>query len=286
VRSCRTASVFAMGVVVAVMTAAACREALTPTIPPVTTASPHGAPLLGGEKTTAPMSSSDAGPSTSAVMTAAFAEPPAAAKLVDAPTKLDAAVCTRTLVAVVKGTIRALSETLGAGDVLVLANSAPFEITGMGTVVWAQMPIASCSVESPPASTKAVVSAAASPKLAWAGGTMTARLDVQSPELYLGRLAGTAPVAEHSHAGSWEILVAIDAKGTFIIDGTPGSLGPGQILMIPPGTTHAWKPDPGSKLVAVQMYSPPGPEQRFVALAAADKDAGATVKDAGIADAR
>ena len=28
-------------------------------------------------------------------------------------------------------------------------------------------------------------------------------------------------------------------------------------------TPHSWTPDPGSKLVAVQMYWPPGPEQRF-----------------------
>ena len=46
-------------------------------------------------------------------------------------------------------------------------------------------------------------------------------------------------------------------------------------VLIPAGAKHAWKPEPGSKLVAVQMYSPPGPEQRFVGLAAADKDAGA-----------
>lgn len=262
-RSCRTASIFAMGVVVAAMAVAACREALTTTIPPVTTASPDGAPLA-----------------------AAVAEPPATAKLVDAPAKLDAAVCARTLVAVVKGKISALSETLGPGDVLVISNGEPFEITGTGTVLWAQTPIASCSVQSRPASTKAVVSSAASPKLAWSGGTMTARLDVQTPELYLGRLEGSASVAEHSHAGSWEILASIDAKGTFVVDGTPGSLGPRQIVMVPPGTKHAWKPDPGSTLVAVQMYVPPGPEQRFVALAAADKDAGATVKDAGAPDAR
>jgi hypothetical protein len=44
--------------------------------------------------------------------------------------------------------------------------------------------------------------------------------------------------------------------------------------MVPPDTKHAWKPDPGSKLVAIQMYDPPGPEQRFVALANAARDAG------------
>jgi mannose-6-phosphate isomerase-like protein (cupin superfamily) len=300
VRSCRTASVFAMGVVVAVMAAAACRDALSPEIPPVTTASPDAATLR------AETSADAAGPSTGAVMAAALAEPPVAAKVIDTPAMIEAGICGRTLMAVVTGKITALSETLGPGDVLVLESSDPFEATGTGTVVWAQAGIAFCPVRSRPAMTKTVVRATAARKLSWAGGTMTARLDVEpppstatpagqplpvrppglAPELYLGRLEGTAPVAEHSHAGSWEILAAIEAKGTLVIDGTEGPLGPRQIVMIPPGTKHAWKPEPGSKLVAVQMYSPPGPEQRFVALAAADRDAGATVKDAGTRDAR
>ena len=83
----------------------------------------------------------------------------------------------------------------------------------------------------------AAVMSAAACRDAPSAGTVSAHLDVQSPELYLGHLEGTAPVAEHSH--------------------------------------HAWRPKAGSKLVAVQMYSPPGPEQRFVALAAADEDASA-----------
>ena len=70
-----------------------------------------------------------------------------------------------------------------------------------------------------------------------------------------------------------------------MLDGTEGKLGPKQVVTVPPGAKHAWKPDPGSRLVAVQLYSPPGPEQRFVGLAAADKDAGtapaAVTADAG-----
>ena len=106
---------------------------------------------------------------------------------------------------------------------------------------------------------------------------MSARLDVgpkASPDLYLGRLEGTAAVAEHVHEKSWEVLAAIDAAGTFTLDGKEQRLGPRQVVFVPPNTKHAWKPDQGSKLVALQMYSPPGPEQRFIALAAAEKDAG------------
>ena len=79
---------------------------------------------------------------------------------------------------------------------------------------------------------------------------------------------------EHVHEGSWEIVAAIEASGTFSLDGKEERLRPQQIVLVPPGTKHAWKPDPGTKLVAIQMYSPPGPEQRFYALAAADKDGG------------
>ena len=99
-----------------------------------------------------------------------------------------------------------------------------------------------------------------------------------SPNVYLGRLEGTAAVAEHEHTTSSETLIAIEGSGTFTVDGKDSRLGPRQIVHVPKGTKHAWKPDPGTKLVAIQLYEPPGPEQRFVGLAAASslaKDAGA-----------
>ncbi len=293
-KACRTASIFAMGGVIMVLAIAACQDALSPHIPPLTTASPDAAAVLG--QTTASISpdsaagsasNDESGPSTRAVMAAALAEPPVKAAFVDTPANLEAGLCGRTLVAVVKGKITALSETLGPGDVLVVGNGEPFDATGAGTVVGANVAIADCHVRARPATTKSVIRATVAPKLEWANGTMTARLDAtQVPELYLGRLEGTASVAEHIHATSWEIVAAIDAKGSFVLDGTEGPVGPRQIVMIPPGAKHAWRPQPGSKLDAVQMYAPPGPEQRFVALAAAAKDAGAPVKDTGPRDAR
>jgi len=280
-----------MGIVVAVMAVAACREAMSPEIPPLTTASPDGGSDLGETNVSLSASAASAvaengGPSTSAVMAAALAEPPVKAKFVDTPAKLEAALCERTFVAVVKGKVTALSEALGPGDVLVVGNGEPFDATGAGTVVWATTSIAPCAVRDRPAPSKSVVRATVAPKLEWGGGTMSAHLDVHSPELYLGRLEGTASVGEHNHGGSWEILAAVDANGTMVLDGTEAHVGPRQVVMIPPGAKHAWKPEAGSKLVAVQMYSPPGPELRFVTLAATDKDAGAIVKDAGSRDAR
>lgn len=119
--------------------------------------------------------------------------------------------------------------------------------------------------------------------LTWGGGTMSAdRLTYGGapetckffgliakteantvPELYLGRLASTGSVGEHMHPSSWEILFAIDAKGTFTVNGEAKRLGAKEVVMIPPGTKHSWTPDAHTKFAAIQVYTPPGPEERF-----------------------
>lgn len=284
-KACRTASVFAMGALLAVGAIGACREPAKPEVPPLTTATPAAAPALGSAVVVAAPAADDA--AASSVLAAAL-EPPVKAKFVDTPAKLDAAACQRVLVALVKGKVTALGETLAAGDVLVVTHGDAFDVAGAGTVVWASVAIADCAVLSRPPAAKVVVRGTAAPNLAWAGGAMSAHLDVSAPskaapEIYLGRLEGTAGVAEHDHPTSWEILAAVDAKGTFVLDGTEGRLAARQIVVVPPGAKHAWKPEPGSKLVAIQMYAPPGPELRFGALAAADR---AAVKDAGSRDGR
>jgi mannose-6-phosphate isomerase-like protein (cupin superfamily) len=172
-----------------------------------------------------------------------------------------------------------MRETLAAGDSVVWTNADAVELAGSGLAVVATYATAgTCPpTTAPPPIERVVVRASAAPKLDFAKGAMSVHLDVGakvSPELYLGRLEGTAAVPEHDHPTSWEILAAVEASGTFVLDGIEKRLGPKQIVVVPPGTKHAWRPDAGSKLVAIQMYSPPGPEQRFVALAAAEKDAG------------
>lgn len=261
---------------------AACHDDMPrPEVPPLTVARPEMLDASTNTVSDASTSMGDASVIRDAMpsrVTAAFAELPA---------KVDAQPCTEMLLAVTKGTMSAMGETLKVGDVIVVMHGDPFEAKGPGTVLTAKVvfPAERCAVKTRPSLTKTVVRANAAPELKWANGTMSARLDVGakvSPEVYMGRLAGTAPVAEHMHLTSWEIIAAIEANGSFMINGTEGRLAPGQVVVVPPGARHAWKPDPGSKLVALQMYDPPGPEQRFVTLAAGDKDAGAPpVKDAG-----
>lgn len=261
-----------------VLAMGACHHAPEPeSIPPVTSARANAdSPVMSDRPI-------DASASAPIVDAATAPEPPRTeqpkAAFHDAPYRLEDGACERVLVAVAKGSFTIANEKLEAGDVIVFMNPEPTDVktAGTGLVLEARVPIPSCVVKTRPASEKTVVRANAAQKLEWAGGKMSARLDVGaklSPDLYLGRLEGTGAVAEHVHAGSWEVLAAIEAAGTFTLDGKEQSLGPRQIVAVPPNTKHSWKPNQGSKLVAIQMYSPPGPEQRFVALAAAEKDAG------------
>lgn len=185
-------------------------------------------------------------------------------------------MCVRVFVAVARGTIELAGSALAEGDVAVLTHPGPAPVTlaGEGLVAVATVDLPECAVLSRPAGTTHVVRGAAATPLTWPGGAkgaMTARLDVGvevSPEAYLGRLEGTAGVPEHVHAGSWEVLFALEGAGTLRLDGAPVRVGPGDVVLVPAGKRHAWTPDPGTRLRAVQMYVPPGPEQRFKALAA------------------
>lgn len=197
------------------------------------------------------------------------------ARFVDLPTEIPDAPCHQVLLAVVSGEGTFGGEKLGAGDTVVVMNPAATRVEGAGLAVLVDHPAPPerCVVKTLPATEKKILRGASAPPLTWGKGAMTARLDVTSdlsPHLYLGRLEGTAPVKEHDHPTSWEILCAVEAAGTFTLDGVEKRLGPRQIVAVPAGKKHAWQPDPGSKLVGIQLYVPPGPEQRFKALAAAE----------------
>lgn len=80
-----------------------------------------------------------------------------------------------------------------------------------------------------------------------------------------------AGVPAHQHDKEWECLFALDGEGELVLGegGKDGvvPMGPGQKVCVPPGKIHQWKPKGTRPLVAVQAYSPPGPEQRFKKLA-------------------
>jgi mannose-6-phosphate isomerase-like protein (cupin superfamily) len=214
----------------------------------------HGA--SSGE---APAPTSDAAPG---------AGPPVSASFLPLPQKVALAKCQELFLTPVQGTASVGGDTLATGDVLATAGGPPstLDVQGSGLLV-----VATAQVPCDTAAARHLVRATQAPELTFMGGAMHAHLDVDdravAPTAYLGRLAGTAAVPEHSHAGSWEILCAVEAAGTFTLAGRDQRLAPRTCVSVPPDTKHVWKPDAGSNLVAVQIYAPPGPEQRFKKLA-------------------
>lgn len=269
-KACRTASALGAAALFGVGAIGACHQRRRAEVPPLTVAAPGAA--------TATASGSATASATAPASAYAPAAVPVEVAFVDLPAKLLDGLCSRVFVALVKGRAVAMKETLAPGDVLVVTHGEAAPIEGTGLAVLALQRVVPCPVRARPAPEKTVVRASAAPELTWAGGAMRAHLDVGtnvSPEVYLGRLEGTAAVAEHTHPGAWEIIAAVEAAGAFTVGGVERRLASRQIVVVPPDTKHAWRPDPGSTLVAIQMYDPPGPERRFVELAAAAKDAGA-----------
>jgi len=178
--------------------------------------------------------------------------------------------CDVSFVAVARGDATVGPDALGVGDVAVLDGPANVVVRGHGVALIASYSSPSCPRPRSPATRQ--VRAGDAPELTFAGGAMHAHLDVESePGVYFGRLDGSAPVAEHKHDGAWEILCAFQASGTFTLSGKAQHVGDAEVVVVPPNTKHSWKPDPGSNLVAFQLYTPPGPEQRFKKLAAGGK---------------
>ena len=119
--------------------------------------------------------------------------------------------------------------------------------------------------------------------LSWAGGAAHARLGFEkerSPNIYLGllRMGQDVPVADHAHADGWEILIPLAAQGALTLSGagltaSTGSyprdvpVEAGKVVTMPTAVHHAFKPGNKVELFAIQLFMPPGPEQRFRALA-------------------
>jgi quercetin dioxygenase-like cupin family protein len=110
--------------------------------------------------------------------------------------------------------------------------------------------------------------------LAWGGGAFHARLafggagdNALRSGLELLMMSPDAPVPEHDHADSWETLGALGGDASMKLDGNDYPVKPGSIFQIPKGAKHSVTPGHGAPLLAIQLYTPSGPEQRFVKLA-------------------
>jgi mannose-6-phosphate isomerase-like protein (cupin superfamily) len=179
--------------------------------------------------------------------------------------------CEQRIVAVARGHASIDGDELAAGDIFLAQGKGSFNVQGAGLAVFASTRTRVCEPSSTPGIRKTVIRGNASRELTWASGKMHAHLDtdgVVSPLTYVGRLSGTGNMDAHAHEGSWEILAAIDGAGTITVDGKSSRLAPRQVIVVPPGVIHSYTPDSGVSLNAIQMYAPPGPEQRFKGFAA------------------
>ena len=74
-------------------------------------------------------------------------------------------------------------------------------------------------------------------------------------------LPANGNVPEHVHANETEMLYILEGSGTMTIAGKELAVSPTSVIQIPPNTKHAFAATAAVK--ALQIYTPPGPEQRF-----------------------
>jgi mannose-6-phosphate isomerase-like protein (cupin superfamily) len=100
-------------------------------------------------------------------------------------------------------------------------------------------------------------------------GPMPVHADASCSLLAIGSPKG---VAEHVHADEWEMLAILSGAGTMTLGKADAArkvdVKAGSLLAIPKGVPHAFVPSE-MPLQAIQLYVPPGPEQRFKKLAEA-----------------
>ena len=116
------------------------------------------------------------------------------------------------------------------------------------------------------------------PPLSWGGGAFHGRIGLDGegppPSFALNAIVfgKDAIVQPHAHPGAWECLAILAGDGELSY-APPGKLekihlAKGQLACVPEGATHAWTPSGKEPLVALQIYTPPGAEQRWKTLAA------------------
>jgi mannose-6-phosphate isomerase-like protein (cupin superfamily) len=113
--------------------------------------------------------------------------------------------------------------------------------------------------------------------LSWGDGAFHARIafggEYEVPAS-LGTLISSpdAHIPEHDHP-TWEHIAILEGSGKMQLAGADHRVSAGAVFHIPKGVKHAFTPSGSSRLVAVQIYTPSGPEQRFVKQASQAKAA-------------
>src|SRR5262249_23593590 len=95
-------------------------------------------------------------------------------------------------------------------------------------------------------------------------GKGSARIYVENDKAAVDyvRFEAGAPIPDHAHDGSDEIIYIYEGKGELTLDGQKLPIGPTTAIYIPPGAKHSLVVS-DQQIQAIQFYTPSGPEQRF-----------------------
>lgn len=69
---------------------------------------------------------------------------------------------------------------------------------------------------------------------------------------------------EHAHSDSRELILVFQGSGIAIINGEELVIKQGDVIALEEGEAHAFKNIGGEKLCLYWVYSPPGPEKKFL----------------------
>ncbi len=122
---------------------------------------------------------------------------------------------------------------------------------------------------SAPVAAAVVVRGAATPAYPIAKGLGSAQVFFDaaagSPEVAVTLLVlkPGASVPPHIHADSVELLYVLEGQAEMRVGAETMTIGPGDAARIPKGVEHAARVVGRRPLRALQLYTPPGPEQRF-----------------------
>lgn len=108
---------------------------------------------------------------------------------------------------------------------------------------------------------------ASAPTYFWNDGKNHARIVFTGDSPFSLSLLSAAPsvsIPPHSHDSSWENLLVLSSRGELEMRGRPYPLVGGEVIHIPAGVRHAYRAFGAEPLVALQLYTPAGPEQRFI----------------------
>lgn len=97
--------------------------------------------------------------------------------------------------------------------------------------------------------------------------TTEAQMLFSDARFYLGRLKFSpgGAVPEHNHAASTETVYILAGSGELTLSGKKFTVKTGDVVHIPIGANHAFRNNGSEPVDLIQVYSPPGPEERFTA---------------------